>query len=111
MDTVTPIVEYWNDILNRSENGDYDFTIKQWHLKRLLAEIDRLNKLTQWIPVSNPPKHTRMVVLADFRDTSFGLCSTTGWYDLEADKWIYPNNYNNMTHYMDCLYGNPTEVS
>jgi len=33
-----------------------NFTLPIEETQALLAEIDRLNKLTQWIPVSTPPK-------------------------------------------------------
>ena len=75
-------------------------------LRDLSVEIDKLSERTRWKRMDKEfPDHPFMVALADFRDTQWGLSTTTGWYCKEFNQWVYPLNYRNMTHWKDCYEG------
>lgn len=82
-------------------------------LPAALDEIERLEAKLCWIPISEPPDHKHMVVLAELTPEVItmgaGVPMTIAWYcaDSHLEKWVYPAGYHiKPTHYMDCLYFN-----
>jgi len=69
---------------------------------QLEAKLAALKEATRWIPLSNPPKTNRMLILSQRTEETIsmgaGLPYTTGWYCKESGEYV-TNQYINWTHW------------
>ena len=86
-------------------------------IEMLKEEGSRLREQARWIPMTQPPTHEHPVILAQLDNDWIQavIWAVTGWYHIEAKKWIYPiGRSGEYDHYMDCLIDNrksqPPEV-